>query len=99
MTNYQVIEDNGGGMYLFFFNKRGRVILGLENIEHVEPGDLRGISLKEAKTWDSKLAKPQKHYDSIASFEFGCQIVADQDGVYPDRMGRAAQIAFEIAED
>lgn len=94
--NYKVIEDNGGGMYLFFFDDDGRVILGIENIEFAQPGDLDKISFDEAKTWDSQLDEPQAVYDNITSYEFGWVVVADQDGVYPDRMGRAAQLVYGV---
>jgi len=96
--NYQVIEDNAGGMYLFFF-KGDKVVLGLENIEFAQPGDLDNITLKEAKTWESRLDDPQAHYDDLTSHEFGWQVVADQDGVYPDRMGRAAEIVFSVESE
>jgi hypothetical protein len=93
MDTYQVIEDNAGGMYLFFFDGN-KVILGVENIEFVTPGDLDNVTLDEAKTWDSQLDNPQSHYDNITSYEFGWQVVADQNGIYPAAMGRAAQIAY-----
>lgn len=96
MSNkYQVIEDNGGGMYVFFFDG-DRVILGIENVEYAQPGDLDNINLDEVETWDSQLDDPQAAYDNITSFEFGWSVVSDQDGVYPDRMGRAAEIVFQI---
>lgn len=98
-VEYQVIEDNGGGMYLFFFDNAGDVILGLENIEFATPGDLEGITPAKAKGWDSKLEDPQAHYDNITSYQFGWQIVADTDGVYPEHMGRAAQILFRVEGD
>ena len=82
-------------MYLYFF-EGNRVILGLENIEYVQPGDLGNITFDEASGWDSQLDNPQEHYDNLTSFEFGWQIVADLDGVYPDRMGRAAEMVFGI---
>ena len=95
-VDYQVIEDNSGSMYLFFFDKNDKPILGIENIEYAQPGDLDNITLSEARTWDSQLFQPGKAYNNITSFNFGWQVVADQDGVYPDRMGRAAQILFKI---
>lgn len=96
MGNYQVIEDNGGGMYLFFFDGDDKVVLGLENIEFAAPGDLDNITLDEAQTWDSQLDNPQAAYDDITRYEFGWKVVADQNGVYPDGMGRAAQIVYGV---
>jgi hypothetical protein len=92
---YQVIEDNGGNMYLFFFEE-DKVILGFTDIEFVEPGDLDNISLNDALDWDNPLSDPQKVYNNIISYEFGWDVVADQDGIYPDLMGRAAQIVYHI---
>lgn len=94
---YQVIEDNAGGMYLFFF-QNDKVILGIENIEFVTVGDLDNVTLDEAKTWDSQLDNPQEDYDNITSYDFGYNVVADQNGIYPDKMGRAAQIVFGIED-
>lgn len=99
MSNYQVIEDNAGGMFLFFFNADGSVALGVENIEHAQPGDLDNVTLTEAKTWDSHLDDPQAHYDDLTSHQIGWEIVADQSGVYPDRMGRAAEIVYRIESE
>jgi hypothetical protein len=94
---YQVIEDNAGGMHLFFFDDDNNVILGLENMEYCQPGDLDGITFDEARTWsDNHLENPQFYYDNITSFEFGYSVVADQDGINIDEMGRAAQLVFGI---
>lgn len=92
---YQVIEDNAGGMFLFFW-RDGKMVLGLENIEHATPHDLDNITYRDANTWDSQLDDPQEVYDSITSHEFGWKVVADNRGVYPDRMGRAAEIIYGI---
>lgn len=35
-------------------------------------------------------------YDNITSFEHGWKIVADNYGIYPDRMGNAAYMEFGI---
>jgi hypothetical protein len=93
---YQVIEDNGGGLFIFFFDGNDSVVLGVENLEFAQPGDLDNPSLSEAKSWDSQLDNPQAHYDDITGRQFGYEVVADQHGVYPSRMGRAAQIIFRV---
>lgn len=94
---FKVIEDNAGGMYLFFFSG-DTVILGVENIELATPGDLDNITLDEAKTWDSQLSDPQVTYDDITSHEFGWKVVADDKGIYPERMGRAAQRVYQVED-
>ncbi len=95
MTTYDVIEDNAGGMFLFFFDN-GNVILGVENIEHAEPGDLDSITLEDARYWDSQLDDPQGAYDDITGHQFGWNVVANHRRQYPARMGRAAQRVFGI---
>lgn len=97
INEYQVLEDNAGGLYLFFFDCG--VILGLENIENAEPGDLDGITFEDARRWDGQMENPAEVYSNITSYEYGCEIVADENGVYPQRMGRAAQRVYRIDED
>ena len=98
-NKYQVIEDNAGGMYLFMFDiLDGTVILGIENIENVEPGDLEDVDIDDVSGWDSQLHNPQDVYDEFLNSEFGYEVVADQNEVYPDRMGRAAQMVFNIED-
>ncbi len=97
--SYQVLEDNGGGMFLFFFDENDKVVLGIENIEYAEPGDLDNITLDEASGWESQLNDPAKAYKSITRYEFGWEVVADENGTYPDRMGGAALILFRVSED
>lgn len=96
---YQVIEDNGGGVYLFVFGEAGAVTQVIGNLEYAEPGSLDNLSLDEARTWEGLLDDPQAAYDDLAKFDFGWQVIADQDGVYPDRMGRAGQRLFQVAGD
>lgn len=96
---YRVVEDNAGGMYLFLFGNNNEVMLAFENIEFVEPGDLDNIVLSEIEGWDSQLENPQKVYGDLLSNRFGWSIVADQDGVYADNMGRAAQRVYGIEGD
>ena len=78
MKRYEVIEDNGGGLYKFIFDEAGNII---EN------------------EWDNCGADPQEEYSQITSYEYGWKIVADNDGIYPRRMGGAARAEFAITED
>ena len=94
--NYQVIEDNGGNMYLFFFDENDEVVLGIENIENCNPDDMDGLTLAEAQEWDSQMEDPAGVYENLTSYEFGWKVVADQSGIYPDKMGRAAERVFNV---
>jgi hypothetical protein len=99
LSNYQVIEDNGGGIYLYWFDETGQVILGLENVEYAQPGSCDNMDFDDIRRWERQLDSPQSHYDELASYEFGWQVIADQDGIYSDRMGRAGQILYQVEQD
>lgn len=97
MKKYQVIEDNGGGLTLvvfgnngnveylhsgYEFGSRGRL---LEDLENLKKGDNPIVD------WEGNAENPQQEYDNcFLSFEYGWEIVADNEGVYPDKMGGAA---------
>ena len=99
-NRYEVIEDNGGGMYLFVFDDTDQAVLGIENIEYCTPGYLTPpLDMADVTGWDSQLDDPQAVYKNITSYEFGWAIVADQNGIYPHQMGRAAQIVYQINND
>jgi len=97
-TTYQVIEDNAGGMFLFFWVD-AKLVIGIENIEHAEPGDLNTISMEDAETWDGQLENPEELYSFFLADEFGSRVVADNAGVYPENMGRAAQRVYGVDSD
>lgn len=104
---WQVIEDNGGGLYLAVFE-------GDDLIYYADQYEYSPDALREAvevlrdggdprtEGWDL----PQwiidgDHdinavYDDLTSHEHGWQIVADQDGIYYDRMGSAAERVFMV---
>ena len=49
--------------------------------------------------WEGNEENPQAVYDNITSFEYGWEIVADNDGIYPDKMGCAARKEFGLLEN
>lgn len=53
---------------------------------------------KTLPTWDGNVDDPQAAYDEINSFDFGFEVVADEDGIYPNKMGVAASLEFGIDE-
>lgn len=99
--NFKVIEDNGGGLHLYIFNQRGRVTHAFHDWEYQEPGYLAEnlTYLREGgrvDAWDNNDPDPSGDYTSMTSSQYGWEVVADNDGTYPQVMGRAAQDAFAI---
>lgn len=62
----------------------------MDDIQALKNGD------NPATDWDGNENNPQAVYDNIVSFEYGWEIVADNDGIYPDKMGCAACLEFGI---
>lgn len=62
----------------------------MDDIQALKNGD------NPATDWDGNEDNPQAVYDNIVSFEYGWEIVADNDGIYPDKMGGAACLEFGI---
>jgi hypothetical protein len=102
--SYQVIEDNGGGLHLAVFNG-DECIWCSTNYEFI-PDNLREdiAALQEGAdplqdSWEYYLPEgytPQKLYDELTSRTHGWQIIADDTGVYPERMGFAGRMAFGL---
>lgn len=107
-SEFQYIEDNGGGLHLFVF-RHGKVVAGITNLEYARPGewaDVKDELSKDAfqaiRTWEGHMqdvlgTPAEEVYEGMG--DTGWAIVADEKGVYPDRMGRAAQIYFGVAAD
>ena len=101
---YQVIEDNGGGLHLAVFNG-DECIWYASGYEYI-PDNLREdiAALQDGAdplqdSWESDLLDdytPQQLYNELTSYEYGWQIIADDAGVYPERMGAAGQRAFGL---
>ena len=102
MRKYEVIEDNGGGLTLVVFNNNGIVDYLHSGYEYGTSGrlmdDIQALKNGDnpATDWDGNEDNPQAVYDNIVSFEYGWKIVADNDGIYPDKMGCAACLEFGI---
>lgn len=97
--HYQVIEDNGGGLYFFVFDQKDSCIYAGSSFEYQEQGSL--LSCMEAieqgetpETWEGE-ENPQAFYDELTGNEFGWEIVATgRQGIrttYPERMGMSAE--------
>jgi hypothetical protein len=102
--SYQVIEDNGGGLHLAIFDGDS-CIWYASGYEYI-PDNLREdiAALQDGADplqdgWESYLPDsytPQQLYDELTSYEYGWAVVADDEGIYYDRMGAAATTALAI---
>lgn len=103
MRNYKVIEDNGGGLTLVVFGRNGEVQYLCNGYQFMKKGslvnDINALKNGEDPScWDGNVDDPQAAYDEINSFDFGFEVVADEDGIYPNKMGVAASLEFGIDE-
>ncbi len=102
MKKYEVIEDNGGGLHLVIFATNGEVEYLHSGYEYGTSGrlinDLKALNKGDNPVidWEGNEEDPQAVYDNITSFEYGWEVVADNYGIYPRKMGCAACIEFGI---
>ena len=107
--DYQVIEDNGGGLHLFIWHG-GKIRWGCSNLEYLDSADFAatldyierpGATLKELRTWDSQYQDPAASYTDLTASEYGWESIAIYENskrtVHPERMGRAGQLAFGLS--
>ncbi len=103
--SYQVLEDNGGGLHLAVFGADGECVYYASGLEH-SPDSLHAAieALRDGghplqDSWESDLPDgytPQQLYDELTSYEYGWEIIADDAGVYPERMGAAGRMVFGL---
>lgn len=105
MARYEVIEDNAGGLHLFVFGSDSAIVYAADNWE-TSPGALRE-SLEELRRtgttegwdgmdrWDELGITPEESYAKLQHWidegMGGAQLIADQHGTYPNRMGEAGK--------
>jgi hypothetical protein len=102
--SYQVLEDNGGGLYLAIFDSDDECIWCASGYEHSPDSLLEDIAAMQDShplrdEWEANLPDgytAQRLYDELTSYEYGWQIIADDAGVYPERMGAAGRTAFGL---
>ena len=105
MKNFEVLEDNAGQLYLAVFDDKYNCIYIHGGYEY-NPGQLQEDlqALKngdDVLQWDGNCGgytweygeAPQALYEEISPV---CNVVADNDGIYPDKMGTAAKIEFRV---
>ena len=100
---YQVIEDNAGGLHLAVFGG-DECIWYASGLERLRVADLQKMlqALRDGVNpvddgWESDLPEgytPQLLYDELTGREYGWQIIADDAGVYPERMGAVGRYVF-----
>ncbi len=102
--SYQVLEDNGGGLHLAVFSG-DECIWYASGYEHYPGGPREDIAaLLDGEhplrdKWEPDLPDdyaPQQLYDALTSYEYGWEIIADDAGVYPERMGAAGRTVFGL---
>lgn len=109
---FQVIEDNGGGLYLLIFNEDREIIYMSTNFEY-NRGELTkslveimGEKSSEIKTiishWETSYDENswdiQEEYEKLTQDKIGCFTIVDNLGIYPALMGNAGAIEFKILE-
>ena len=102
---YQVIEDNAGNLFLAVFDDNDECIYFASGFEH-DPDNLQECitALRNGghpvqDRWESDFPDgytPQQLYDKLTSYEYGWEIIADETGIYPERMGAAGRTAFRL---
>ena len=105
---YSVIEDNGGGLGLFVFNPRKRNAVYAHYGYETTPGtlstDLNALDGgSDPLTWDGGEESPQALYSKITSYEYGWNVICkgrqgkpEEREIFPERMGAAGRIEFNI---
>ena len=101
---WEVIEDNAGQIYLAVFDAGECIYWGARS----DPNDL-AIDLKALRRgahplrylWEEPFEAPDDYdpeadYNQFTADEYGWELIADDKDVYPDRMGEAGLIAFQI---
>lgn len=113
MKNYKVIEDNGGGLALVVFAQDGETIEFIHTGYEYNPGqlteDLENLKNGDdpARDWDGNDLDSYDGEEEPTDLETwfpweqkgsGWEVVADNDGVYPEDMGATAMDEFNVSE-
>ena len=103
MKKYEVIEDNAGGLTLAVFDEAGKVEYlhtGYEYVKGQLTEDLETLKNEDypVEYWDGNVENPQEAYDYLTSYKHGWKVVADNNGIYPEKMGAAASAEFDTVD-
>lgn len=102
---FVIIEDNGGGLTLVVFddNDSNKVvflrtgyeyILGLLTSDMIELGND-----SDPSTWYSCEENLQRIYNDFESHECGWEVIADNKGLHPHKMGAAGRREFGVEKE
>lgn len=104
MKKFVIVEDNGGLIRAYALED-GRVVCGVACLEDSDPGS--GVNDYAAlvddplvmETWDGQIAcldiDPQQAYEDD-TLPGGADIIADESGIYTERMGVSGRIYFGL---
>lgn len=113
MKKFEVIEDNGGGLALVVYDENGKIEYIHTGYEY-NPGQLsEDLKVLEnggnpAKEWDGNELHSMPEMEEPEELEswfpweqknVGWEVVADNDGIYPEKMGSAARLEFGIERE
>ena len=108
MKKFTVIEDNGGGLTLITYTENGKIDYLHTGYEY-NPGqlteDIRTLKngADPAQEWDRnelfsvpEMEEPEemRSWFPLDQKGVGWEIISDNDGIYPEKMGLAGGIEF-----
>lgn len=110
MNQYKIFEDEFASLHMFAWTPDGEIIYAA-NITYSTGGLLKefikDVETMEEEGWDGprmwsndkadRIAQRTKYYNDVASDE-NCRLVADNAGIYKDRMRLRARKAFGLPE-
>lgn len=100
VISVQVIEDNGGGLHLYCFDKKDNCIAAFSGFENETEAGMMRTEVEAAvnegvKNWDNGADDPQADYDNMRSCEYVWTIIGGYEPktggyfAYPGKMGFA----------
>lgn len=107
---FQVMEDNGGGLYLLIFDEdlepiymssnfeynRGELTKALVEIMGETPSQIKTIISSWESSYDLNSWDIQEEYEKLTQNKIGVLTIADNLGIYPALMGNSGCIEFKI---
>ena len=110
LKRFDVFEDNAGGLSLFVFDGKGGIAYARDGYEELDVQLLFDVMELQRKgpqvteTWEQGdwSVEPRLLYWQLKTWAEdgagGAEIIADENGIYPDRMGVAGRRAFGLED-